>query len=48
MGVDLGSMSIDELTELGDSPLAHALRRRRYEIEHPGIVVVAGHDSCLG
>jgi hypothetical protein len=47
MGVGLESTSLDELLSSGESPLAHALRRRQNEIERPGIAVVAGHDSCL-
>ena len=30
----------------GDSPLAHSLRRRKHERDHPE-PVVAGHDSMI-
>ncbi len=30
-----------------DSPLGHAIRRRRHELAHPDMVVVATHDSMI-
>jgi hypothetical protein len=43
---ELTSVSLDELVRSGDSPLAHSLRRRRHEMDHPDIVV-ASHDSSI-
>lgn len=41
---DLTGRPLEELIGLGDSPIAHSLRRRRREIDHPDITV-AGHDA---
>ena len=44
---DLAGLPLERLNGLGDSPIAHSLRRRRHEIDHPDITV-AGHDSNAG
>jgi hypothetical protein len=46
VATDLASMPLDELVGWGDSPLAHLLRRRRDEIDHPD-TTVASHDSSI-
>lgn len=41
---DMARLPLDGLARLGDTPLAHSLRRRWRELEHPDITV-AVHDS---
>jgi hypothetical protein len=43
---ELASRKIAEIETLGDSPLAHSLRRRKEEIAQ-GNDAIAGHDSTI-
>jgi FXSXX-COOH protein len=44
---DLTSVALDDLRRLDESPLAHALRRLRREIENNGTVIAAGFESAI-
>jgi hypothetical protein len=46
VGGDESWLDIAHMTVSGDSPLAHAIRRRHWEIAHPE-ETVATHDSMI-
>lgn len=45
--VDLTDLSLEDLPSLGDTPLAHSIRRVLAETRDDGQTVVSGHESSI-